>query len=78
MLEKTLESLLGSKETEPVNSGNQLNIHWRSMADAAVPILWSLDVKSRFIGADSSGLFPDAGKNWRQKEKAIAEHKMAK
>ena len=33
------------------------------MAEAAIPIVWSPDVKSRLIGADSSGLFPDAGKD---------------
>ena len=31
-------------------------------------ILWSPDVKSQFIGKD-----PDAGKDWREKEKGAGE-----
>ena len=33
--------------------------------------LWLPDVKSQLIGKD-----PDAGKNWRQKEKRVAEDEM--
>ena len=36
--------------------------------DAEAPILWPPDVKSQLIGKD-----PDAGKNWRPKEKAEDE-----
>ena len=34
------------------------------------PILWSPDAKRRLIGD------PDAGKDWRQKEKSAAEDEM--
>ena len=36
--------------------------------DAEAPILWPPNVKSQLIGKD-----PDAGKDWRQKEKRAAE-----
>ena len=36
-----------------------------------LPILWPPDVKSWLIGKD-----PDAGKDWRQKEKWVAEDEM--
>ena len=63
VLEKTLESLLDSKEIKPVNpKGNKPWIFTGRM-DAEAPILWPLDAKSWLIGKD-----PDAGKDWRQKE----------
>ena len=34
----------------------------------ALPLVWPPDVKSRLIGKD-----PDAGKDWRQKDKGVAE-----
>ena len=37
-------------------------------AEAEAPILWPPNVKSQIIGKD-----PDAGKDWRQKEKSAAE-----
>ena len=40
-------------------------------AEARAPILRSPDVKSQLIGED-----PDAGEDWRQKEKGAAEDKM--
>ena len=40
----------------------------RTDAEAEALILWPPDVKSQLIGKD-----PDAGKNWRQKEKWVAE-----
>ena len=48
VLEKTLESPLGSKEIKPVNpKGNQTGILFgRTDAEAEAPILWPLDVKS--------------------------------
>ena len=65
VLEKTLESPLGSKETKPVNS--KVNLPWILMgntdAEAKTPILWPPDVKSQLIGKD-----PDAGKDWRQEK----------
>ena len=40
------------------------------MTDAEAPILWLSDVKSWLTAKD-----PDAGKDWRQKEKGVAEDK---
>ena len=65
-LEKILESPLDSKEIKPVHpKGNQLWIFiGRTGAEAEVPILWPPDVRSQTTGKD-----PDAGKDWRQKER---------
>ena len=41
--------------------------------DAEVPILWPPDMKSQLIGKG-----PDAGKDWRQKEKRAAEDGMVR
>ena len=41
------------------------------MAEAEAPILWPPGVKSQFIGKD-----PDAGKDWRQKEKRMVEDEL--
>ena len=73
MLEKTLESPLGSKDIKLVNpKGNQSWIFIRRTdAEAEAPILWPPDVKSRLIGKD-----PDAGKDWRQEEKGTTEDEM--
>ena len=73
VLEKSLESPLDSKEIKPVNSkGNQpLIIIQRTKAEA--PILWPLDMKSGLIGKD-----PDAEKDWRPKEKGVAEDVMVR
>ena len=43
----------------------------RTDAEAEVPILWLPDVKSQLIGKDS-----DSGKDWKQKEKGMAENEM--
>ena len=65
VLEKTLESSLDSKEIKLVNSkGNQACI-FIGRTDAEAPILWP-DVKNWLIGKN-----PDAGKDWRQKEKGL-------
>ena len=73
MLEKTLESPLDCKETQPVNpKGNQ---SWmfigRTDAEAETLILWPPDAKSWLIWKD-----PDAGKDWRQEEKGMTEDEM--
>ena len=70
MLQKTLESPLDCKEIKPVNpKGNQSWIFiGRTDAEAGAPILWSPDAKSWLIRKD-----PDAGKDWRQKEKGTTE-----
>ena len=68
VLEKTLESLLDSKEIEPVNpKGNQPWIFIERTV-AEVLILWSPDVKNHLFGKDT-----DAGKDWWQKEKGATE-----
>ena len=73
MLEKSLESPLGSKEIKPVHpKGNQPWIFiGRTDAEAEAPILWPPDAKSWLLGKD-----PDARKNWRQREKGTTEDEM--
>ena len=72
VLEKTRESPLDCKEIKPVNpKGNQPWI-FIGRTDGESPILWPPDMKSWFIGKD-----PDAGKDWRQKEKEMAKDEMA-
>ena len=73
VLEKTLESLLDSKEIQSVHpKGSQ---SWlfigRIDADAEAPILWPPDAKSQLIGKD-----PEAGKDWGQEEKWMTEGEM--
>ena len=72
-LEKTLESPLDSKEIKPVNpKGNQPWIFiGRTDAEAEVPILRPPDVRNQLIRKD-----PDTGKDWRQKEKGVAEDEL--
>ena len=74
VLEKTFESPLDCK-MKPVNlKGNQLWIFIRwTDAEAEAPILLPPDVKSQLIGKD-----PVAGKDWRQKEKGMAENEMVR
>ena len=69
VLEKTFESSLDFKEIQPVNpKGNQPWIFiGRADVEAETPILWPLDAKNQLTGKD-----PDAGKDWRQKEKGVA------
>ena len=66
VLEKTLESPLGSKEIQLVHSkGNQSWIFiGRTDAKAETPILWPPHAKSWLIGKDSA-----AGRDWGQEEK---------
>ena len=73
VLEKTLESPLNCKEIQPVHSkGNQSWIFiGRTDAEDEAPILWSSDANSQIIGKD-----PDAGKDWRPKEKGMTEDEM--
>ena len=71
VLEKTLESFLGSKEIKPVNSkGNQLWI-FIGKTDTEAPTLWPSDAKSQLLGKD-----PDAGKDWGQEENGVIEDEM--
>ena len=73
VLEKTLESLLGCKEIQPVHpEGDQSWVFIeRTDVEAETPVLWPPDVKSRLIVKD-----PDAGKDWRQEEKRMTEDEM--
>ena len=60
-------------EIKSVNpKGNQPWIFiGRTDADAEAPILWPPDAKNCLIGKD-----PNAGKDWRQKEKGVSEDEM--
>ena len=73
VLEKTIESLLEGKEDKPVIlTGNQ---PWilirRTDGEAEASILLLPDLKNWLIGKD-----PDAGKDWKQKEKRVTEDEM--
>ena len=70
VLEKTLESSLDCKEVQSVHpKGNQSWIFiGRTDAQAETPTLLPTDAKNWLIGKD-----PDAGKDWRQKEKGMTE-----
>ena len=74
MLKKTLESPLDSKEIKLSLKGNQPWIFIeKSDAKAEAPILWPPNSKSRLTGKD-----PDAGRDWGQKEKGVAEDEMVR
>ena len=64
---------LDCKEIKPVNpKGNQpWKFIGRTDAEAETPILWPPDVKIWLTGKD-----PDAGKDWRKKEKGTTEGEM--
>ena len=73
VLKKTLESPLDCQEFKPVNpKGNQSWI-FIGRTDAEAPVLWPPDVKSQLIGKA-----PDAGKDWEQKEKGVADNEMVR
>ena len=65
--------LLDRKEIKPVNpKGNQPWVFiGRAHDEVEAPILWAPDAKSWLIGKD-----PDAGKEWRWKEKVAVEDEM--
>ena len=74
VLEKTLESPLDCKEIQPVHpKGDQ---SWlfigRTDVEAETPVLWPPHEKSGLIGKDS-----DAGRDWGQEEKGMAEDEKA-
>ena len=75
VLERTTESPLDSKESKPVNpKGNQPWIFiGKTDAESEALILWPPDTKSWFIGKD-----PDAWKDWKQKEKWVAEDEVVR
>ena len=74
VLEKTLESLLGSKEIKQVNNkGDQSWIFTgRTDAKAEAPVLWPPDMKSQHTGKDL-----DAGKDWGQEKRGGSKNEMA-
>ena len=75
VLEKTLESPSGSKETKLVDpKGNQPWIFiGRTDVEAEAPVLWPPGAKSQLTGKDL-----DSGKDWGQKEKRATEDEMVK
>ena len=73
MLKKTLESPLNWKETQSVNPKKNQPWIFIGRTDAEVPVLWPPDAKSQLIEKD-----PDAGKDWKQKEKEVAEDEMVR
>ena len=75
VLEKTLESPLSCKEIKSVSpKGNQPWIFiGRTDDEAEAPVLCPPDVKNWLIGKD-----PDVGKDWRQKEKRVAEDEIVR
>ena len=73
VLEKTPKSPLDCKEIQLVHpKGNQSWIFiGRTDTEAETPIFWPPDVKNWLTGKDT-----DAGKDWRQEEKGMAEDEM--
>ena len=69
------ESPLDCKKIKLVNpKGNQLWIFTGGTdAEADAPVFWQPDAKSRLTGK-----VPDAGRQWRQKEKQAAEDEMVR
>ena len=74
VLEKSLESPLDCKETQPAHpEGDQpCDFFGRNDAKAETPVLWPPHAKSWLIGKDS-----DAGRGWGQEEKRTTEDEMA-
>ena len=70
LLEKTLESPLDCKETQPVHpKGAQSWVFiGRTDVEAETPVLWPPDAKSWLIWKDTIG-----GKDWRQEKKGMTE-----
>ena len=66
---------LGQEGDQPMDpKGNQPWIFIGGTdVEAETPILWPPDAKSWLIGKD-----PDAGKDWRQKEKGVTEDEVAR
>ena len=66
--------LLCTRTQRPTETETELclSVSWGGMDfEAETPILWPLDVKSWLILKD-----PDAGKDWRQREKGTTENEM--
>ena len=73
LLAKTLKSLLNCKEIQLVYPKGNQTWTFIGRTDAEAPILWTPDAKNWLSGID-----PDAGKDWRQKEKGVAEDEMVR
>ena len=73
VLEKTLDSPLDWKESQPVHpKGDQSWVFiGRTDAKAETLVLCSPDTRSQLIGKD-----PDARKDWRQEEEGMTEDEM--
>ena len=73
VLEKTLESPMGSKGVKPLNlKGDQSWIFiGRTDAEAEAPMFWPPYAKSQLIRKDL-----DSGKDWRQEDKGMTEDEM--
>ena len=73
VLEKTLDSPLDCKEIQPVHpKGDQSWVFiGRTDVEAETPVLWPPDAESWLIWKD-----PDAGKDWGQEKKGMAEEEM--
>ena len=74
-LEKILENPLDGKEIKPLSPKE--NQPWiligRTDAEAEAPVLWPPGAMNQLIRKD-----PDAGKDWRQKEKGMTEDEMVR
>ena len=68
VLEKTLQSPLDSKEIRSVNPKGDQPWIFIGRTDAEGPIFWAPNAKSWLIGKDLN-----AGKDWGQEEKGMAE-----
>ena len=74
LLDNTLENPLDCKQIQQVHpKGDQCWVFiGRTDAEAETPVLWPPHVKSWLIVND-----PDAGRDWRQKEKGTTEDEVA-
>ena len=73
VLENTLESPLDCKEIQPVHPKGDQSWIFIGRTEAETPIILPPDVNSWLTGKD-----PDAGTDWRQKEKGEAEDEMVR
>ena len=73
--EKILENPMVSKEIKPINpKGNQLRIFTgRTDTEDEALILWPPDAKSQVTGQEF-----DAGEDWGQEEKGVAEDEIVR
>ena len=73
VLEKILDSPLDSMEIKPINPKEDQPWIFIGRTDAEAPILWPSDARSRPIRKH-----PGSGKDWRPKEKGVAEDDMVR